>query len=1206
MNHQYCRIFNRLMVASAFWAAFGIMASAQDTAKCDLKICLKDQLDTKTVVSISAGENTEREADADRIAVGSKGFSISVDGERIAGSKTISDTQRTTDVGLEEVDIQIKFDGLDVQPVLNISTDDAGRIYRAGDAVMFRTNSNYSAWIERAEVRIFKREALEKGVPEAVLTVAPNGSTSWTMPQNGDKDLSYVLRVYDSQNRYDETVPLSLSRTSSAIEPHQETGYNSAPGEGDDRTARRNIPVYGGAVTVFGRNVPPGYRVRAIGETIAVDANKSFVVQRILPPGDHDIGVAIEGIKDTGLAFERKINIPGNDWFYVALADITIGKRFGTARLIAADQAEYDKVYTKGRLAFYLKGKIQGKYLLTAAADTGEDKLGNIFKNLDSKDPRQFLGRIDPDDFYAVYGDDSTSREDAPTRGKFYVRLERGDSHVMWGNFKARVNGAELVRNERALYGASGVYRSEQTTSFGERKFEANIYAAQAETLPQRDVLRGTGGSAYFLKRQDLVSGSETVTVEVRSDTGRVLSRKALVAGVDYDIDPIQGVIILRQPLGSTTTADSIVRDGTLGGDAVNLIVQYEYTPSTGEVDGLSYGARVQGWPSDKVRLGVTALREEAGTADQRLAGADVTIRHSETTYLKAEIAQSEGPGFGRSKTTDGGLAIHDDATAGLRDKEARAYTMRGQLDLADISGGKTKGTLGAFYEHKDGGFSSLDEDINVGQTIRGFDVRIKANEKTTINAIYEDFKDASGKSRKEGGADVAYEINEYWKASIGVKYVGLRTSGGLTSGLPKENGNRTDVGVRLAYTPDDNRSIYAFGQATAGRSGGLDRNDRIGVGGKAKLTEKIGLTGEVSYGTSGAGALAALSYDPTVDDHYYIGYALEPDKRGTTNTLEGTDLGGIVIGAKRRYNDVLSAYTENNYDLFGKRHTLTSAYGVIYTPDSVWTTSAGFETGTIKDPNDSDFDRKAFSLSIGYKDDERITARIRGEVRFENSEDNTRDRQTYLGAATLSWKTNDDWRFIANIDAVLSTSDALTTTILDGDYIEASVGYAYRPVNNDRFNLLAKYTYLYDLPGPDQVNANGNKLGPAQRSHIFSIDGSYDVTQVLTLGAKYGMRIGQVSSTRAAKDFANSSVHLGILRADVHVVHNWDAAVEGRVLHSSSARTTNYGALAAVYRHFGENVKVGLGYNFGRFSGEISDLTLDDQGLFLNVIGKF
>jgi hypothetical protein len=46
--------------------------------------------------------------------------------------------------------------------------------------------------------------------------------------------------------------------------------------------------------------------------------------------------------------------------------------------------------------------------------------------------------------------------------------------------------------------------------------------------------------------------------------------------------------------------------------------------------------------------------------------------------------------------------------------------------------------------------------------------------------------------------------------------------------------------------------------------------------------------------------------------------------------------------------------------------------------------------------------------------------------------------------------------------------------------------------------------------------------------------------------------------------------------------------------------------ALLAICRHVGDNFKVGVGYNFGRFSGDLRDLTLDDEGVFLNVLGTF
>ena len=289
---------------------------------------------------------------------------------------------------------------------------------------------------------------------------------------------------------------------------------------------------------------------------------------------------------------------------------------------------------------------------------------------------------------------------------------------------------------------------------------------------------------------------------------------------------------------------------------------------------------------------------------------------------------------------------------------------------------------------------------------------------------------------------------------------------------------------------------------------------------------------------------------------------------------------------------------------MFGARNSLTSTYGVVYTPSARWAVNGGLELGDISDENGNDLTRTALSLSVGYKDKENYSWRVKAEARFEDSQDNTKDRDTFLLSAGFINKVNEDWRVLANLDAVISNSNQ--TDLLDGRYVEASIGFAYRPVENDRFNMLMKYSYLYDLPGADQVTVNGITLGPAQRSHIFSADASYDVTEKLTIGGKYGFRVGEVSTTRAANNFVHSSAHLGIIRADYHIVKKWDVLLEGRVLSSPSTDTTDYGALAAVYYHVGDNFKVGVGYNFGRFSDDLRDLTFDDNGIFLNAVGKF
>jgi hypothetical protein len=1124
-------------------------------------------------------------------------FAISVDGETLV-SATVVDSERKTDVGLSDADIQVKFDGLDITQVLNASheTGENGDVRLLG-------HLNYPDFVSKAEFRVYR---MKNGEIADLIETIPAGPGFHANFANGtarEGDISYVLRVYDNKGRFDETRLIPLDKSTAA----RGDGVISGPNADKDMAASRNIPVHGGSVTVYGRNVPEGYSVKVLGEEIRTDSNNAFVTQKILPPGDHDVDVAVYGVKEDGLSFSRQVNIPDNEWFYVGLADLTAGYKF-KGQIENAATGEFKRTYTKGRLAFYLKGKIKGKYLLTAAADTGEGPLKGLFTGWDKKDPRYILRGLDPDDYYPVYGDDSTLVEDAPTKGKFYVRLARGESHVMWGNFKTRITGTKFAATERALYGAGLRYRSEGATTFGEAKTKVDLYAAEPGTVPQRDNFKGTGGSAYFLKRQQITTGSEQVTVEVRDPlTGRVLATRSLKAGEDYDIDYVQGVIILRTPLASTAGDVTAVSSGTLGNNTQHLVVNYEFSPALGADDGQIYGGRVSQWLGDHVEVGITGNKDSSGAADNEMLEADLRLRMSDNTYFEAEIAQSKGQGLGQSFSADGGLTFNNELPVGSSSKTARAYRLKAVADLGDVFGDRFNGKAEAYFEEREAGFSALDAENKFAKRIYGGSFKVDVTESLSLSvaldAIEED-GDVVTPARElyEAVVEADAQITESLALLAGVRWTDYRDPGKVG-----RNGTRTDIGARLTYEVNENTKVFVFGQTTAHLKGDRLRNDRIGVGAETKLTDRLSVTGSVSTGTSGVGAEAMVTYESSPENKSFVGYKLDPERdsvsTGGTDISGGRDSGVIVAGTHRKLNDWLSAFSESNADYFGHKRSLTHVYGITFAPDEIWSASLGMELGTVTDALNGDFDRKGFSAKAGYTTEE-VSTSAALEARFEDSEDNTRDRNTYLMRAQTSWKTNENWRLLAHIDALISRSDQ--DTILDGDYVEASIGYAYRPIENDRLNVLFKYAFLYDLPGPQQVNASGEILGPAQRSHVLSVDGSYEINQYLTVGAKYGFRFGEVSTSRLTEDFTASSAHLGIVRLDVNVVKNWDALVEGRILYAPEREQTYFGALAAVYRHVGNNAKIGVGYNFGDFSDDLTDLTYDDQGVFLNVIGKF
>ncbi|MGD9010649.1 MAG: hypothetical protein PVG41_22170, partial [Desulfobacteraceae bacterium] len=173
-----------------------------------------------------------------------------------------------------------------------------------------------------------------------------------------------------------------------------------------------------------------------------------------------------------------------------------------------------------------------------------------------------------------------------------------------------------------------------------------------------------------------------------------------------------------------------------------------------------------------------------------------------------------------------------------------------------------------------------------------------------------------------------------------------------------------------------------------------------------------------------------------------------------------------------------------------------------------------------------------------------------------------------------------------------------------DGDYTEAVLGYAYRPVQHDRLNALLKYTYFYNVPSVQQES--GTDTATIQRSHIGSLDVMYDLTSRWTVGGKYAYRHGQVAQDRENPEFFDSRAHLYVLRGDWHFVHRWDALIEARRLELPDAQDSRTGALLGLYRHVGNHIKLGVGYNFADFSDDLTQLDYRHQGLFINLIGKY
>ncbi|WP_290523175.1 OmpA family protein [Alcanivorax sp.] len=1151
---------------------------------------------------------------------------ISVDGKAIDDPlKSSADVQRCTDVALEKADIQFKFDNLEIKPRLNVTAwpntvmrEDNPDTEGPDNLVQFRAYSNYPAYLEKAEVRLFELGKSVRDEPLAVIELPVNGDAEWQVELDesitSNTDLRYLLRVYDSEGRYDETAPQTLwvvnsltaddlaDKKDEYLSPDEELKV----GYGENRLVRSEIPLDGGTIRVYGSEIPEGREVFVAGRSVPVATEGEFAVEEILPPGLHTVEVAVIDNEGNGDLFLRDLELEKNDWFYVGVADVTAsyGETTGPAKLVTDDEYYDDKFNLYGRLAYYTRGKFGDNWQLTSSADTLDGPVDDLFSGFMDKSPDALFRRIDPDYYFPTYGDDSTVEDGAPTLGKFYLRVQRDDDYGMWGNFHTSYLDTTLAQVDRSLYGGKLHYESDSVTSFGEQRLLVDGFVADPGTLAGRDEFRGTGGSLYYLRHLDVLEGSDRVRVEVRDKaSGMVLAVKNLVPGIDYDIDYLQGRLMLNEPL-SPSMADELLVSTDAGSDNdVFLVARYEYTFSFEETSDLSQGGRMHYWFGDHVKLGLTANNtSEEGSSD--LGSVDLTLRKNARTWLKTEFASSEGTDTSTFFSTDGGYNFDGVSNGALpgEDISADANRVDASVGFRDIWDKSVDGNMTVYRQEVEAGYSAPGQITAKDTEQQGGSLHVPVTKSTSVTVKADSLEQEQGLDTSAAELNVTQRLNAQWQVSAGVRQE-QREDNSPVVPLTQIEGDRTDVVVRGDYDSLGRWAAYGYAQDTASSNGTQEDNARLGAGGEVRISDRWRTNGEVSGGDLGVGAQAGTEFQVSDRSNLYLNYALENER--SDNGVRARR-GNMATGVRSRYSDTTSVYLEERYTHGDVPTGLTHATGIDIAPNDRWNYGASLDFGTLRDrQTGAEQERRAIGAKVGYgyKTVQMASVLEYRIDKLEAEDLSHSERKTWLTKNSLKYQFTPDWRLIGRLnysDSISSQGD-----FYDGRFIEAIFGYGYRPVYNDRLNVLAKYTYFYNLPTADQVTVNNTSTEFIQKSHILSVDAIYDLTRRWSIGGKYAYRLGQISQDRDDPEFFDSRASLYVARIDWHFIRKWDATLEGRLLDLPDAEDSRSGVLTAIYRHLNDNIKFGVGYNFSSFSDDLTDLDYDHEGAFINLVGK-
>jgi len=1101
--------------------------------------------------------------------------------------------------------------------------------------VTFSMYSNYLEFIDHWELEIYRDNNVDIVDPVAVLEGTANRLTelhTWDASELSARDLQeealwYVLKVYDGNGHFDKTTAKRLAIVSSQLTGaglQEEVDHEALARSIYTRNSlvQQTIPLQGSRVRVNGVGIDPAYSLSINGIMVPISEKGEFVHEQHLPLGQHNMVVKVkdENGLDNDVEQDLQVDVDGKYMFMVGLANLTVGENDlgGSIEALGEDDHFDEDVWVDGRLAFYLKGKVKGKYLVTAQLDTTEAELNDLHDRIDDEDPTAIFRQLDPDKYYSVYGDDSTTIDDTDSQGMFYIRVDWDKSNALWGNYNTDLTGTEFGQYNRSLYGAKIEHRNTRITKFGDNKHELHLFASEAQTAAAHNSFNATGGSLYYLRDTQVVQGSEKIWVEIRSrDTEQVVENVTLEHGRDYDIDYLQGRIILSRPLTQVDLGfgPSIIKDAPLEGNDVYLLVDYEYRPDAFEADDLTAGARGKAWINDYIAIGGTYVNEEREGVDYELKGADVTLRAGKGTYIKFEYAESEAQQAANSfASANGGISFNNfnqQTLIGNTDTDGEAIGVEARVNLSEFTENE-EGFVMAWYKDRDEGFSSVARlDDGIETTDIGLHAEWQASDRLLLTSKITNLDKDDQREELNASVQANYELTD--KLSVGAE---LRYEDDDDLTVADLDGEAVLGGLELRYQLNEDTEVYTSGQSVISDSGDYESNAQATVGVNKQVSNKLAMKAEVTSGDRGdavvlggeyaitpnmnfslnagfgSGAASSVGTNYTTGNglELYGSYSIDPDR---------TDAGGdmFTFGSRRHYQNGLTLYTESQFGEGEEEQSAARTFGLDFDLTDQWRLSASLQTNDLE-LDAGDIERRAATIGASFRGD-RVKFGSVLEYREDDDQGSNSDNTQWVTSNTIEWQKSESLKLLGKLDLSATQSDANNND--EGKYVELDLGFAYRPNFNDRLNILGKYAFLYDLATTGQDTSDTDR-----RDHVFSLEGLYDFNNEWEFGAKFAWRHGDVRQQRGAGPWFETGARLAVLRARYHVIKNWDGLFEYRWLESETGDDDKQGALLGAYRHLGKNFKVGVGYNFTDFSDDLTDNDYDSDGWFFDIVGKY
>ena len=860
------------------------------------------------------------------------------------------------------------------------------------------------------------------------------------------------------------------------------------------------------------------------------------------------------------------------------------------------------------RAAVYLKGKVRGQYLLTLGYDSDKDTRKKLFDS------------IDPNAFYPVYGDSSVRGVDAQSSGKLYVRLDKKRSYFLLGDYTTVDDNParRLSQYSRSLNGVRARYEEGNVT--------ANTFLSQQTFRQITDEFPARGVSGpYAVSNANGVTGSEKIEILTRDRFRPVNIVKVtpVARNLDYEFEPFTGQILFRAPVPSF--------DDQLNPISIRVVYEVEQ----GGKKFLTYGADARLKLTETLTLGVAIAKDENPEAPYQVTGANLSLKLTKNTEIIAEVARTNSvvntpaSGFNNNVSSNfSGKTGEQQGSAGRieirhadEDLRLRAYGVRASADFnnpaSGVTGGKTElgasgnykvtpkiTVTGEILSSKDSIAGSLNEQgslavdlkatdrLTVGVGVRRVTQNSVSLAQTTATNCANNLLVTNTVPGAIAGYNTGYGISQTGNQSLdpatGLPIV-CNTAINAVAPVAPADLDRTSVFVRAAYKVTNALTLDGELQEVTG----TDPTSLYRIGARWAATDTLKLSGETqrSFSDSGSG-LYRLGADWRVADktRLYSRFERTTQYSGAYGLGVGPVSSAFTLGVDTQYMQDGSLYSEYRLRDSGSGQEVQRALGL----RNGWRIADGLRMNTnVERLTSTGGNSSAAGVGVEYT----ASAVWKASGRVEWRQDANNSNMLYTLA--VARKLDSDWTMLAREYAnVVTPRTALGTDKLQSRF---QVGFAYRPVDSNKFDALGLYERKdnRDMSPASQIDSH---------TDIISLRGNYHPSRVWWLSGRYAYK----NVNELLLGTVNDSYRAQLLggRVTYDVTNRWSVGGIFSVLQGSGGdRQYAYG-LEVGYIVM-DNLYATLGYNWRGFasSGTASGLTGNDytnRGWVLGLRYKF